>query len=129
MTALELLATCKAVGVDLHARGGRLKYEAPVGALTPDLRSKLKQKKAELLALLTAPRCVTLAPTGLTLPLPVLELSWDLEERGFLITTTEAAALSVEPRNALTPRDKANLERWEGHLSALCDFCDGLAAT
>ena len=41
MTALELLATCKAVGVDLHARGGRLKYEAPVGALTPDLRSKM----------------------------------------------------------------------------------------
>ena len=48
VTALELLTTCRAAGVDLHARGGRLKYEAPVGALTPDLRSKLKQKKVEL---------------------------------------------------------------------------------
>ena len=33
MTALELLATCRAAGVDLHARGGRLKYEAPAGSV------------------------------------------------------------------------------------------------
>jgi len=58
-----------------------------------------------------------------------VQLAWSLEERGFLITTTEDGGLSVEPRNALTARDKANLERWEGHLSALSDFCDEVVAT
>jgi len=128
MTALELLATCRAAGVDLHARGGRLKYEAPVGALTPALRSKLKQKKAELLAVLNAPPTVTLAPTGLTLPFPVVQLAWDLEERGFCITTEEGGTLSVEPRHALTSHDRAALERWENHLVALSEFCDQAVA-
>ena len=95
MTALELLATCRAAGVDLHARGGRLKYEAPVGALTPALRSKLKRKKKELLSILSAPPSVTLAPTGLALPLLVIQLAWDLEELGFEVTTGEDGALSI----------------------------------
>ena len=129
MTAIELIAECRTAGIQLKARGTRLKCEAAPGALTPALRLKLIQKKAELLALLTAPPCVTLAPTGLTLPLRVLELAWDLEERGFLITTREDGALSVEPRHALTARDRANLKQWEGHLSALSDFCDHVVAT
>jgi len=49
-------------------------------------------------ALVNAPPSVTLAPTGLTLPLPVVELAWDLEERGFEVTTGEGGTLSVEPR-------------------------------
>ena len=71
---------------------------------------------------------MTLAPTGLTLPLPVIELAWDLEERGFHITTGEDGALSVEPRHALTARDRAALEQWEGHLAALSEFCDQAVA-
>ena len=31
---------------------------------------------------------------------------------------------SVEPRHALTPRDRAALEHWESHLVALSKFCD-----
>ena len=129
MTALELITECRTAGIELEARGTRLKCEAAPGALTPALRSKLKQKKAELLALLNAPPTVTLAPTGLTLPLPVIELAWDLEARGFLITTREDGALSVEPRHLLTSRDRAALAEWEGHLSALSEFCDEAVAT
>jgi len=45
MTALELITECRAAGIDLEARGTRLKCEAAPGALTPVLRSKLKRKK------------------------------------------------------------------------------------
>ena len=129
MTALELITECRVAGIELKARGTRLKCEAAPGALTPALRSRLKQKKAELLALLNAPPTVTLAPTGLTLPLPVLELAWDLEERGFKVTTGEDGTLSVEPRHALTPHDRAALDRLESHLVALSEFCDQAVAT
>ena len=55
MTAVELLVTCRASGVDLEAQGGWLKYQAPTGALTPEWQSQLKKQKAELLSLLSAP--------------------------------------------------------------------------
>jgi len=90
---------------------------------------KLKQKKAELLSILNAPPSVTLAPAGLALPLLVVEFAWDLEDRGFRITTGEDGTLSVEPRHALTPRDRAALERWESHPVALSEFCDQAVAT
>ena len=124
MTAVELLVTCRASVVDLEAQGGWLKYQAPTGALTPELQSQLKKQKAELLSLLSAPPYVTLAPTGLVMPLPVLDLAWNLEDRGFRITTGEDGTLSVEPRHALTPGDRAALKRWESHLVALSEFCD-----
>ena len=54
----------------------------------------------------------------------MVELAWDLEERGFEVTTGEGGTLSVEPRHALTPDDRAALKRWESHLVALSEFCD-----
>jgi hypothetical protein len=128
MTALELITECRAAGIDLEARGTRLKCEAAPDALTPALRSKLKRKKKELLSILSAPPSVTLAPTGLTLPLPVVQLAWDLEDRGFCITTGQDGTLSVEPRHALTSHDRAALKRWESHLVALSEFCDQAVA-
>ena len=65
-----------------------------------------------------------MSPTGLTVPLPVLELAWDLEARGFDVTVGAENALSVEPRHTLTLRDRLELERWEKHLAALTVFCD-----
>jgi len=128
MTAVELLVTCRAAGVDLEAQGGWLKYQAPTGALTPELGSQLKAQKAELLSLLSAPPYVVLAPTGLAMPLPVLDLAWNLEDRGFPITTGEDGTLSVEPNDALTPADRSALSRWESHLVALSEFCDRAVA-
>ena len=66
-------------------------------------RSQLERQKAELLPMLSAPPYVTLAPTGLAIPLQVIHLAWDLEDRGFRITTGARGTLSVEPNDALTP--------------------------
>ena len=38
MTALELLSTVRQSGISLRADGDRLRYDAPTGAMTPELR-------------------------------------------------------------------------------------------
>ena len=129
MTAIQLLKECQAAGVSLHAEGPTLKFQAAPGALTPALRAQLKQNKTELLVLLKSPPLITLSPTGLTVPLPVLELAWDLEARGFAITVGADNVLCVEPRHTLTVRDRRELERWEKHLAALTVFCDEIRIT
>ena len=49
----DLLAECDAVGIRLAlADGGGLEIDAPKDALTPDLLSRLKAQKADLLAML-----------------------------------------------------------------------------
>lgn len=50
MTVLELLENLKKRGVDLAPAGESLRYRAPAGALTPDLRQALAAHKAEVLA-------------------------------------------------------------------------------
>ena len=51
MTAVEVLTTCRQVGIRLEAAGDKLRYEAPPGTLTPALRDTLARHKAELLNL------------------------------------------------------------------------------
>ena len=51
MTSKELLAELQNRGVALEAVGGRLRYDAPKGALTPALRRAMAAHKAELLGL------------------------------------------------------------------------------
>ena len=46
MTATDLIATCRAAGILLEVNGDRLKYQAPAGALTPELRATLKEHKS-----------------------------------------------------------------------------------
>jgi hypothetical protein len=53
-TPSTLLADLRRVGVILTARGDRLSFDAPAGALTPDLRATLIRHKPELLAALKA---------------------------------------------------------------------------
>jgi hypothetical protein len=48
----ELLAVLRAAGVRLSADGERLRCRAPAGVLTPELRSRLSEHKAALLAAL-----------------------------------------------------------------------------
>ena len=46
MTAVaELLTTCRQAGIRLEAAGDKLRYEAPPGTLTPELRDTLTQHK------------------------------------------------------------------------------------
>ena len=56
MSATELLTTLRARNCELRAAGERLRVEAPVGALPPELRAALAEHKAELLLELEAER-------------------------------------------------------------------------
>ncbi len=52
MTIAELLTELRAKGIDLWVEGDRLRYSAPRGALSPDMRAALLERKSEILAFL-----------------------------------------------------------------------------
>ena len=52
MTLVELLSTLRARDINVWADGERLRYSAPSGALTPDIREELAKHKADLLKFL-----------------------------------------------------------------------------
>ena len=52
MTLVELLSTLRARDINVWADGERLRYSAPSGALTPDIREELVKHKADLLTFL-----------------------------------------------------------------------------
>jgi hypothetical protein len=56
VTAVETLETTRAAGVDLTPAGANLRFRAPRGALTPELRQALAAAKPELLDILRAER-------------------------------------------------------------------------
>ncbi len=64
MSITNLLSDFRARGIRLTAEGERLTYGAPAGALTPELREKIKAHKAELLATLNQQAANT-DPAGL----------------------------------------------------------------
>ena len=53
--AVELLSTLRQCGATVAVFHGRLRVEAPKGALTPGLREALAAHKAEVIALLATP--------------------------------------------------------------------------
>jgi amino acid adenylation domain-containing protein/non-ribosomal peptide synthase protein (TIGR01720 family) len=52
MTTLEFLSTLRHQGITLWAEGNTLRYQSPVGGLTPALRQALHDRKAEILTVL-----------------------------------------------------------------------------
>jgi hypothetical protein len=60
MTLAELLTVVRAADIRLEARGDRLVFDAPHGALTPELRAALAEQKPALLAWLAPVEFVTL---------------------------------------------------------------------
>ena len=52
MTVYDTIAACARAGVSLALDGDRLRYRAPAGALTPDLRAGLAEHRDELRHLL-----------------------------------------------------------------------------
>lgn len=56
MSAAQVLEQARAVGIVLTASGGRLRYEAPVGSLSPELRHALAANKAAILDILETER-------------------------------------------------------------------------
>lgn len=56
MKAALVLEQARALGILLTGSGGKLRYEAPAGSLTPELRQALIAHKAAILDLLDAER-------------------------------------------------------------------------
>ncbi len=56
MAPLEILAELSRRGVELLPEGESLRYRAPTGALTPELKRAIADQKRELLDLLAAER-------------------------------------------------------------------------
>src|SRR5438128_1879071 len=52
MTIIELLSQLRDLDIYLWLDGERLRFDAPAGALTPDLRVQLAEHKAQIIALL-----------------------------------------------------------------------------
>src|SRR5690348_4361357 len=57
MMATELLAGLRARGIVVRAEEDRIKWAAPPGQMTDDLRSAIRLHKRDLLALLSLRRC------------------------------------------------------------------------
>ena len=74
MTLAELLTVVRAADIRLEARGDRLVFDAPPGALTTELRAALVEQKPALPAWLAPVEFVTLKG-GLTIPVPALRLA------------------------------------------------------
>jgi TubC N-terminal docking domain len=121
MTLAELLTVVRAADIRLEARGDRLLFDAPHGALTPELRSALVQQKAALLVRLAPVEFVTLKG-GLTIPVPALRLALDLEARGIPLATDADHRFVVPKDERLTADDLVNMQRWRAHLGAIVDY-------
>jgi hypothetical protein len=121
MTPAELLTLVRAADIRLEARGDRLVFDAPHGALTPALRSALAQQKAALLRLLAPVQLVTLKG-GVTIPVPALRLALDLEARGISLATDADHRFVVPKDERLTADDLVSLQRWRAHLGAIVDY-------
>ena len=52
MTAVAILEEAKQLGIVLEAQGNHLRFRAPKGTLTPELREALARHKGEILAVL-----------------------------------------------------------------------------
>ncbi|OQY29315.1 MAG: hypothetical protein B6244_04175 [Candidatus Cloacimonetes bacterium 4572_55] len=71
MTTLELLSYLNRLDIQLWTEDGRLRYSAPEGALTSDLKSTIKDRKTEIIKLLedarqTEKTLLTASPTTKT---------------------------------------------------------------
>jgi thioesterase domain-containing protein len=77
MTILDFLAALRERDIQISADGERLRCNAPGGALTPELRDELRQRKAEILEFLRSaeslagqqPGIVPLQPHGTAAPI------------------------------------------------------------
>lgn len=78
MNASNILDTAKSSGIGLFVVDGKLRVEAPVGMLTPELRGEIASHKQEIVLLLTA-RSMCSTP-----PLDVEALREFAEERAAL---------------------------------------------
>lgn len=106
-TGRKMLTDLRRAGVLLSANGDRLTFDAPAGAMTPDLRAMLKAGKAELLAVL--------AGDYLAAALALVLRETDADRR-------EALADRFDEREAIAVID-GDLTEPEAQRSAYIDLC------
>lgn len=58
---------------------------------------------------------------GLALPLVVVRLAWNLEERGVRLGA-DGGMLTIGPRELITDEDRALLRQWKPHVLALLAY-------
>jgi hypothetical protein len=102
-----LLADLAARGIELQARGGRLRFR-PADAVTPDLARRLKYHKDELLALLRADPAAAITPADLP---PDWQFAW--EERAAIMEYD--GGLPREQADVLALADVLRQMRAAGH--------------
>ena len=59
MNVPSLLTETVRRGIALEAHGDTLRYDAPAGTMTPELKDRLREHKAELLRLLSGAEGIT----------------------------------------------------------------------
>ncbi len=77
MTASRVLTQARRLGIRLFPKGAKLGYDAPAGAMTPEVRAALAAHKAELLALMAEE--IVPEPDGPGRPVPLVALPWRLD--------------------------------------------------
>lgn len=122
MSAANLLARVRAADIHLEAQGDRLVVDAPKGAVTPGLRTELTRHKPALLALLAPSRAFVTLRNGPTLPVEVVELAIDLEQRGFALSLDACHQIVIEPKAQLSNLDRSRIRRWRAHLGAVLAY-------
>jgi hypothetical protein len=59
---------------------------------------------------------------GLAVPLPALQVLWNLEDRGVHLRL-DGDGIVATPRTALSDADRAAVKRWRWHVVALLQYC------
>jgi hypothetical protein len=117
VSAAELLAELESCGVVLEVAGDRLRFDAPKGALTPELRKAMAQQKAELMALLAPPPSVGTDAADMA--------AMERDER-------DQATVKVRTRRPPPPTDPGGycavhrrLLTYREQMAGACSWCSG----
>ncbi len=115
MTAVALLAELSSLGIRLAAEDGRLRVNAPKGALTDELKARIAARKSELLELLSRPGHLGPAPLARVARDRPLPLSF-FQERLWLLQRLDPTSTDY---NLVTGWERTGLVEPERLLAAI----------
>ncbi|MDY7092838.1 MAG: amino acid adenylation domain-containing protein [Acidobacteriota bacterium] len=140
---VRLLARMREHGIRLWEEDGALRFKAPAGALTAELRQELKERKQELLAFLSGQRRATADDGPPLMPVPrgpgsTAPLSY-AQERLWIFYRLDPTssvyniAQGIEMRGRLAPAVlerslRRIVERHESLRTVLCEAAEGRSA-
>ena len=131
MTAAEMIFDLRSKGINLWVEGNNLRYRAPKGALTADLRSRLAERKTEILAFLGQSATVSPLPSSImraTSRNDDLPLS-SAEEGAWLLEQLSPGVTAWNMRSALRISGELNVAVLERSFNALIERQEILRTT